>query len=56
VGLDSRYAIIRARNVAADYAAVEEFVLRRAKAMRFDFGEVVYRFFDSAYEVMNIAA
>lgn len=56
LGLDSRFAIARARNVQAEYQAVEEFVLRRSKAMRFDFGEICYRLFDSAFEYMNIAA
>jgi hypothetical protein len=56
LGLDSRFAIARARNVQAEYQAVEEFVLRRSKAMRFDFGEICYRLFDSAFEYMNVAA
>lgn len=54
LGLDTRYAIVRARNVQADYTAVEEFVLRRSKAMRFDFGEIVYRLFDEACDLMTI--
>lgn len=54
VGLDSRYAIRRVRNAQADYQAVEEFVLRKAKAMRFDFGEVCYRLFDGAWDVLSI--
>jgi hypothetical protein len=56
LGLDTRFGIVRARNIQADYQAVEEFVLRRSKAMRFDFGEIVYRLFDEAFEYMNIAA
>lgn len=56
LGLDSRFAIVRARNIQADYQAVEEFVLRRSKAMRFDFGEIVYRLFDEAFELMDINA
>lgn len=50
-GLDSRYAMRRVRNSLAEYQAVEEFVLRRTKAMRFDFGEIVYRLFDDAWQV-----
>jgi hypothetical protein len=56
LGLDSRYGIVRARNIQAEYQAVEEFVLRRAKAMRFDFGEMCYRLFDAAFEYMNVGA
>jgi hypothetical protein len=56
LGLDSRYAIRRVRNSQADYAAVEEFVLRKSRAMRFDFGEVVYRLFDGAWDVLNVNA
>lgn len=55
LGLDSRYALARARNIQADYTAVEEFVLRKSKAMRFDFGEVVYRLFEDANTLMQIA-
>lgn len=54
VGLDSRYAIRRVRNANADYQAVEEFVLRKSKVMRFDFGEVCYRLFDGAWDVLSI--
>lgn len=56
VGLDSRFGIVRVRNILAEYQAVEEFVLRRSKAMRFDFGEMCYRLFDEAFEVMTISA
>ncbi len=55
LGLDSRYAIRRVRNAQADYQAVEEFVLRKSRAMRFDFGEVAYRLFDGAWDMFQIA-
>lgn len=54
MGLDRRYAITRVRNVAAEYAAVEEFVLRKSKALRFDFSEVVYRQFDDAFDTLSL--
>lgn len=54
IGLDSRYAIRRVRNSQADYAAVEQFVLRKAEAMRYDFGEVAYRMFDEAWSVLTL--
>lgn len=54
IGLDSRYAIRRVRNSQAEYAAVEQFVLRKAEAMRYDFGEVAYRMFDEAWSVLSL--
>jgi len=54
IGLDSRYAIRRVRNSQADYAAVEQFVLRKSQAMRYDFGEVAYRMFDEAWTVLTL--
>lgn len=52
MGIDSRYAIRRVRNSQAEYSAVESFVLRKSEAMRYDFGEVAYRMFDEAFEVL----
>jgi hypothetical protein len=54
LGLDSRYAIRRVRNAQAEYQAVEEFVLRKSKAMRFDYGEICYRLFDTAFDLLQI--
>lgn len=54
LGIDSRYAVRRVRNSQAEYQAVEEFVLRKSKAMRFDFAEICYRLFDEAFEVFSI--
>jgi len=54
LGLDSRYAIRRVRNNQADYAAVEQFVLKRSEAVRYDFGEVAYRQFDDAWDVLSL--
>jgi hypothetical protein len=54
VGLDSRYAIRRVTNNQAEYAAVEQFVLKKSEAMRFDMGEIEYRLFDEAWEVMTL--
>lgn len=53
VGIDSRYAIRRVRNAEAEYSAVEQFVLKKSQAMRFDFGEVSYRMFDDAWDVLQ---
>jgi len=54
MGLDSRYAIRKVRNSQADYAATEDFVLRKSKALRYDFGEVAYRLFDEAWDILQL--
>lgn len=54
LAIDSRYAIRRVRNVQADYAATEQFVLKKSEAMRFDFGEICYRLFDDAWDLLDI--
>lgn len=54
IGIDSRYAIRRVRNSQADYAAVEQYVLRKSQAMRYDFGESAYRMFDEAWTVLTL--
>ena len=55
LGLDSRYAIHRVRSLTAAYEAVEKFVLKRSTALRIDDGELVYRLFDEAFEVLTYA-
>jgi hypothetical protein len=55
VGIDSRYAIRRVRNSEAEYQAAEQFVMKKTQQLRFDFGEIVYRLFDQAWDVMTIA-
>lgn len=54
MGLDRRYAIARVRNSAAAYSAVEQFVLRRASALRFDFAELAYRVFDESFDTLSL--
>jgi hypothetical protein len=54
MGIDSRYAIRRIRNSQAEYQAVEQFVLRRSEVIRFDFGEIAYRMFDDAFDVLTL--
>jgi hypothetical protein len=53
MGLDARYGIHRVSSLSAQYSAVEEFALRRATALRVDSGEMVYRLFDEAFEVLT---
>jgi len=54
MGLDSRYAIHRVNSLTAQYSAVEQFVLKRSTAMRFDRGELLYRLFDDAFDVLTL--
>lgn len=54
LGIDSRYAIWKVQSSAADYSAVEEFVLRKTMALRFDMGYQYYRQFDQAFEVLSL--
>lgn len=56
MGLDKRYAIHRIRNTSAAYSAIEQFVLRRATELRFDFSEIVVRLFDNAFDVLSLTA
>jgi len=56
MGLDSRYGIRRVRNSQAEYTAVEQYVMRKSEALRYDFGEICYRMFDDAWTVLNINA
>jgi len=54
LGIDSRYAIWKVSSSSADYSAVEEFVLRKSTALRFDMGYQYYRQFDEAFEVLSL--
>lgn len=55
LGLDTRYAMARVTNLEASYTAAETFALRRSEAMRMDFGQIVYRLYDDAFDVLTIA-
>lgn len=54
MGLDSRYGVHRVKSLTAQYEAVEALVMRRSTQMRFDHGEIVYRLFDEAFEVLTL--
>lgn len=54
LGIDSRYAIWKAQSSTADYSAVEEFVLRKVMALRFDMGFQYYRQFDQAFALLSL--
>lgn len=55
MGIDARFAIQRVTSTNASYQAQEDFVLRRASAMRFDYGSVSRRLYNDAFEVLTFA-
>lgn len=55
MGLDARYAIHRITSLTAQYSAIESFALKRSTAMRVDRGEILYRLFDEAFDVLTYA-
>lgn len=56
VGFDSKYALHEITNVTASYSAIEEFVLRRSVAMRFDFGIALFKLYDEAFSGVTVKA
>lgn len=54
VSLDTRYGIRRVINVSANYSAVQEFVLRKAKAFRIDYAEMAHSLYPEAFEKMAL--
>jgi hypothetical protein len=54
MGLDKNYAIHMVNSLTAQYSAVEAFALKRSTALRFDNGELLYRLFDEAFEVLTL--
>ena len=54
MGIDARYGIHRVNSLTAQYSAIEQFVLKRSTAMRVDKGELLYRLFDEAFEVLTL--
>lgn len=55
MGMDARYAIHRISSLTAQYSAIESFALKRSTAMRVDRGEILYRLFDEAFDVLTYA-
>lgn len=55
VGLDSRFAIRRVRNVSASYQAIEENVIRRATSLRIDYGEMLHKLYVDAWQKTVLA-
>jgi hypothetical protein len=56
VGFDSRFGLHEITNVSASYSAIENFVLRRSTAMRFDYGVMLVKLYDEAFTGLTLAA
>lgn len=54
MGIDTRYGVHRVKSLTAEYSAIEQFVLKRSTALRVDKGELLYRLFDEAFEVLTL--
>lgn len=54
MGIDSRYGIHRITSLTAQYSAIEQFAMKRSTMLRIDKGEMVYRLFDEAFEVLTL--
>jgi hypothetical protein len=54
MGIDTRYAVHRVKSLTAQYNAIEQFAMKRSTQLRIDSGEMIYRLFDEAYEVLTM--
>lgn len=55
VMLDTRYALGRVTNVAANWSQTQEMVMQRSTVWRWDWSEYVYRFRDTAIRVIDFS-
>jgi len=56
LGIQSNSAIAKLVNSAATYQSAERWALRKGEAVRFDFSEVYYRLFTSAFSYLTLIA
>lgn len=56
VGFDAQYALHEITNVSASYQAIEQWVLRRATSMRFDYGTALFKLYDESFTGLTIGA
>lgn len=54
VGFDSRYAIHRVTSTSLAYQAAEAYAMRRSTKFRIDMGQIAYRLFDDAWNVLTL--
>lgn len=55
VGVDTRYAMRKITNSAAEYRAAEALVMKRAEQMRWDWGFKIHRLWDQAWDVLSLS-
>ena len=56
VGFDAKFGLHEITNVSASYSAIENFVMRRSTAMRFDYGVAVFKLYDEAFTGITLGA
>ena len=56
VGFDKRFGLHQITNVSASYSAIENFVMRRSTAMRFDYGVILVKLYDEAFQGITLSA
>ena len=54
MGVDKNYGVHRVNSLTAQYSAIEQFAMKRSTMLRIDKGEIVYRLFDEAFEVLSL--
>jgi len=54
MGLDASQAIGKIISSTADYEAIQDLVLLRTMQLRFDHGYLLYRLYDSSFDVMTL--
>ncbi len=54
MGFDSRYAIHRVTSTSLAYQAAEAYAIRRSTKLRVDVGQIAYRLFDDAWDVLTL--
>ena len=56
VGFDRQFALHEITNVSASYSAIQDFVLRKATGMRFDYGTALFKLYDEAFQGLTLGA
>ena len=54
MGLDKSAAVHRITSLTAQYSAIEQFAMKRSTMLRIDKGDMSYRLFDEAFEVLTL--
>jgi len=54
MGLDKSAGVHRITSLTAAYSAIEQFAMKRSTMLRIDKGDMSYRLFDEAFEVLTL--